>query len=47
MEVIVHDPSGVYESDSVHIGSNKMKLESEESWSASYSMKADFHLEKK
>ena len=47
MEVIVHDPSGVYESDSVHIGSNKMKLESEESWSTSYSMKADFHLEKK
>ena len=47
MEVIVHDPNGVYESDSVHIGSNKMKLESEESWSASYSMKADFYLEKK
>ena len=47
MEVVVHDPSGVYESDSVHIGSGKMKVEAEDSWSARYSMKADFHLGRK
>ena len=47
MEVVVHDPSGVYESDSVHIGSGKMKVEAEDSWSARYSMKADFYLGRK
>ena len=47
MEVVVHDPKGVYESDSVHIGSGKMKVEAEDSWSSRYSMKADFQLKKK
>ena len=47
MEVVVHDPNGVYESDSVHIGSGKMKVEAEDSWSARYSMTADFQLKKK
>ena len=47
MEVIVHDPKGEYESDSIHIASNKMKVEAEGSWSSRYSMKADFQLKKK
>ena len=47
MEVVVHDPNGAYESDSVHIGSGKMKVEAEDSWSARYSMTADFQLKKK
>ena len=47
MEVVVHDPKGVYESDSLHIGSGKMKVEAEDSWSARDSMKADFQLKKK
>ena len=47
MEVIVHDPNGEYESDSVHISSGKMTVEAEDAWSASYSMKANFQLKKK
>ena len=47
MEVIVHDPNGEYESDSVHISSGKMTVEAEDSWSARYSMKANFQLKKK
>lgn len=47
MEVIVHDTAGVYASDSTHISSGKMTVEDQDSWSARYSMKADFQLKKK
>lgn len=47
IEVVVHDPDGVYASDSVHIGSGKMKVEDQSSWSTYYSMRADFKLNKK
>ena len=47
IEVVVHDPDGVYASDSVHIGSGKMKVEDQDSWSTYYSMRQDFRLEKK
>ena len=47
MEVIVHDTTGVYASDSTHIASGKMKVEDQDSWSAYYSMRQDFQLKKK
>ena len=47
MEVIVHDTTGVYASDSTHISSGKMKVEDQDSWSTYYSMRQDFKLEKK
>ena len=47
MEVIVHDTTGVYASDSTHISSGKMKVEDQDSWSTFYSMRQDFKLEKK
>lgn len=47
MEVIVHDTTGVYASDSTHISSGKMKVEDQDSWSTFYSMRNDFKLKKK
>ena len=47
MEVIVNDTAGVYDSDSRHISSGKMKVEDHDSWSTYYSMRADFKLSKK
>ncbi len=47
MEVIVHDTTGVYASDSTHISSGKMKVEDQDSWSTYYSMRQDFQLKKK
>ena len=47
MEVIVNDTAGVYDSDSRHISSRKMKVEDQDSWSTYYSMRADFKLSKK
>ena len=47
MEVIVNDTAGVYESDSRHISSGKMTVEDKDSWNVSYSMRADFRLDKK
>ena len=47
IEVIVNDTAGVYESDSRHIPSGKMKVEDKDSWNVSYSMRADFKLNKK
>jgi hypothetical protein len=47
MEVIVHDTTGVYASDSTHIASGKMKVEDQDSWSTFYSMRQDFQLKKK
>lgn len=47
MEVIVHDTTGVYASDSTHISSGKMKVEDQDSWSTFYSMRSDFKLKKK
>ena len=47
MEVIVNDTAGVYDSDSRHISSGKMKVEDQDSWSTYYSMRADFKLSKK
>ncbi|MBQ2122282.1 MAG: radical SAM-associated putative lipoprotein [Bacteroidaceae bacterium] len=47
IEVVVHDPNGLYESDSVHISSNQMKQEAESNWSAAYTMRADIQLKKK
>ena len=47
MEVIVHDTTGVYASDSTHISSGKMKVKDQDSWSTYYSMRQDFKLEKK
>ena len=47
MEIIVHDTTGVYASDSVHYSSGKMKIEDQDSWSTYYSMRADFKLEKR
>ena len=47
MEVIVHDTTGVYASDSTHISSGKMKVEDQDSWSTYYSMRSDFQLKKK
>ena len=46
IEVIVNDTAGVYESDSRHIPSGKMKVEDKDSWNVSYSMRADFKLNK-
>ena len=47
MEVIVHDTTGVYASDSTHISSGKMTVEDQDSWSTYYSMRQDFRLKKK
>mgnify|MGYP003510689036 FL=1 len=47
MEVIVHDTTGVYASDSTHISSGKMTVEDQDSWSTFYSMRSDFKLKKK
>ena len=47
MEVIVHDTTGVYASDSTHISSGKMKVKDQDSWSTFYSMRTDFKLKKK
>ena len=47
MEIIVHDTTDVYASDSVHYSSGKMKIEDQDSWSTYYSMRADFKLEKR
>ena len=47
IEVIVNDTAGVYESDSRHISSGKMKIEDKDSWNVSYSMRADFRLKTK
>ena len=47
MEVIVHDTTGVYASDSTHISSGKMTVEDQDSWSTFYSMRNDFKLKKK
>ena len=47
MEVIVNDTAGVYDSDSRHISSGKMKVKDHDSWSTYYSMRADFKLSKK
>ena len=47
MEVIVHDTTGVYASDSIHISSGKMTVEDQDSWSTYYSMRQDFRLKKK
>ena len=47
IEVIVNDTAGVYESDSRHISSGKMKVEDQDSWSSYYSARADFRLNKK
>ena len=47
MEVIVHDTTGVYASDSTHISSGKMKVEDQDSWSTFYSIRTDFKLKKK
>lgn len=47
MEVIVHDTTGGYASDSTHISSGKMTVEDQESWSTYYSMRQDFRLKKK
>ena len=47
MEVIVHDTTGVYASDSTHISSGKMTVEDQDSWSTYYSMRSDFKLKKK
>ena len=47
MEVIVHDTTGVYASDSIHISSGKMTVEDQDSWSTFYSMRSDFKLKKK
>ena len=47
MEVIVHDTTGVYASDSTHISSGKMTVEDQDSWNVRYSMRADFKLNKK
>ena len=46
IEVIVNDTAGVYESDSRHISSGKMKVEDQDSWSVSYSMRKDFQFDK-
>ena len=47
MEVIVHDTTGVYASDSTHISSGKMTVEDQDCWSTFYSMRNDFKLKKK
>ena len=47
IEVIVNDTAGVYDSDSRHISSGKMKVEDQDSWSSYYSARADFKLNKK
>ncbi len=47
VEVIVHDTTGVYASDSTHISSGKMTVEDQDSWSTFYSMRSDFKLKKK
>lgn len=47
MEVIVHDTTGVYASDSTHISSGKMTVEDQDPWSTFYSMRNDFKLKKK
>ena len=47
LEVIVHDTTGVYASDSTHISSGKMTVEDQDSWSTFYSMRSDFKLKKK
>ena len=47
MEVIANDTAGVYDSDSRHISSGKMKVKDHDSWSTYYSMRADFKLSKK
>ena len=47
MEVIVHDTTGVYASDSTHISSGKMTVEDQDSWSTFYSIRTDFKLKKK
>lgn len=47
LEVIVHDPNGEYESDSVHVGYGQMKVEEEDSWGGYYSVKRDFTMKKK
>ena len=47
IEVVAHDPKGVYASDSVHISSGKMTIEDKDSWNVRYSMRADLQLKKK
>ena len=47
MEVIVHDTTGVYASDSTHISSGKMTVEDQDSWSTFYSMRSEYKKKKK
>jgi len=47
IEVIAHDPKGVYASGSVHCSSGKMEVEDKDSWSTYYSLRANLQLKKK
>lgn len=47
LRVIVHDPKGVYQSDSVDVAPDEMQLVSDDGWNSKLDVEVDFNLKKK
>ena len=47
LRVIVHDPKGVYQSDSVDVAPNEMEWIADDGWNSKLKVEVDFQLKKK